>query len=340
MSWPSLRKRGGFIIDGGLVRQTHANPRFPLDAFIERIHCLHSYATIRYTVMTDEEEERRRMKIKSDIINDILQEEDLYKILGAWRRASPSDLRRCYLERAKLIHPDKLPYHELSTSAFQRICLAFEILQNPTTRHTYDNTTSRHPKATLLPDRTFFLTPSKTFQTAVLTILNDSLTGDFAITRRHLHNLSRDYPHLLTPSFIVNVESAFIKIRELVLTTRTYALIIYIELGRIVRVTHRLNQLAWTDVVGRTKLTVHLVRVTLAVPVRVDRALRAREERAWREEEEKLKREGQQVKNSGPGRAGILNERICKVLEFMVGSAGKDEGADEAWSARMAGEAR
>lgn len=127
----------------------------------------------------------------------------------------------------------------------------------------------------------------------------------------------------------------------MVLTTRTYALIIYIELGRIRRVTTELNQLGWTDVIGRTRLTVHLVRVTLAVPMRVDRALKMREERAWRAEVEKGIRQGrgqEQGRIGGLGRAGILNERVSKVLEFVVGAAGRDEGADEAWSARMAGE--
>jgi hypothetical protein len=38
----------------------------------------------------------------------------------------------------------------------------------------------------------------------------------------------------------------------------------------------------------------------------------------------------------GIGRAGILNERVSKVLEFIVGVAGRDEGADEAWSSKMA----
>jgi len=286
--------------------------------------------------MSDDCEGILRRKIKTDLINDILEEEDLYKILGAQRNTSPSDLRRCYLERSKIIHPDKPPFHPLSTSAFQRLGFAFEILKTPSTRQTYDATTSRHPQ-TALPDRTFFLTPSQTFQSAVATILHDFITGDFAITRRYLNTLQRSYPHLLTPSFIVSIESSFVKIRELVLTTRIYALIIYIELSRIKRVTTKLNQLNWTDVVGRTKMTVHLVRVTLAVPMRVDKALKIREERAWRDEVEKGLRSAEQAKIGG-GRAGILNERVSKVLEFMVGAAGKDEGADEAWSARMAGE--
>lgn len=97
----------------------------------------------------------------------------------------------------------------------------------------------------------------------------------------------------------------------------------------------RLMKLRYLDVVGRTRLTVHLVRVTLAVPMRVDRALREKEEKAWRAKVAGLQARGVEVEGEMLGRAGILNERVSKVLEFIVGAAGRDEGADEAWSTNM-----
>jgi len=162
------------------------------------------------------------------------------------------------------------------------------------------------------------------------------MTGDFAIVRRWLESLHTQYPNLISEEVVINVERSFIRIRELVLTTRTYALLVYIELGRIHRVQKRLMGLGYLDLVGRARLTVHLVRVTLAVPMRVDRALKQREERAWR-----AKAAGLQAASITPaettGKAGILNDRVSKVLEFIVGAAGKDEGADEAWSTKMSG---
>lgn len=133
---------------------------------------------------------------------------------------------------------------------------------------------------------------------------------------------------------MISIERSFIRIRELVLTTRTYALLIYIELGRIHRVQKRLMELGYFDVVGRTRLTFHLVRVTLAVPMRVDRVLKQREERAWRAKSAGLQARGI-TPNSQMRSAGILNDRVSKVLEFIVGVAGEDEGADEAWSTNM-----
>ena len=96
----------------------------------------------------------------------------------------------------------------------------------------------------------------------------------------------------------------------------------------------RLMGLGYFDVVGRTRLTFHLVRVTLAVPMRVDRALKQREEKAWRAKSAGLQARGI-TPNPQMRSAGILNDRVSKVLEFIVGVAGEDEGADEAWSMNM-----
>jgi len=269
---------------------------------------------------------------KDETIQNILNEEDLYKILGASRLDTAPDLRRRYLERSKICHPDKPPVHPLSTSAFQRLGFAFDILKSPSARRTYDRASK--PTSNQLPDKTTFLGGEHTFRSAVETILQEFISGDFVTVRRWLEGLHKQYPNLVREEVVVNVEKSFILIRELVLTTRTYALLIYIELGRIHRVQKRLMGLGYLDVVGRARLTIHLVRVTLAVPMRVDCALKLREEKAWRAKVAGLQARGIMTTESR-GKAGILNEKVRKVLEFIVGAAGKDESADEAWSASL-----
>ncbi|KZF23225.1 DnaJ-domain-containing protein [Xylona heveae TC161] len=293
------------------------------------------------------------------MIDAIIREEDLYKILGASRTSSPSDLRRCYLERSKLCHPDKNPTHPSSTSAFQRLAFAFEILKSPSARRTYDLASTPPPRSLRTSNNTTTSTPSsehptsrqgpflftnpdnpngnedQTFRRAVEAVLHEFITGDFTLVRRSLERLNRRYPHLISEEVVLTVERSFVRIRELVLTTRTYALLVYIELGRIHRVQKRLMGLGYFDVLGRVRLTVHLVRVTLAVPMRVDRALKAKEEKDWRAKTAGLQAAGLPLPDETRRAAGILNERMSKVLEFIVGEAGRDEGADEAWDARM-----
>jgi len=85
--------------------------------------------------------------------------------------------------------------------------------------------------------------------------------------------------------------------------------------------------LGYFDVVGRMRVGMQLVRVTLAIPVRVDRALRRREEREWRAKRAgwESRGVGGEVKREG---AVLLNERVCKVLEFIVGREVEDMPED------------
>jgi hypothetical protein len=161
----------------------------------------------------------------------------------------------------------------------------------------------------------------------VLSILQEFLHGDFQLVRRLLEALNRQYPNLVTEEVISSLERSFARMRELVLTTQTYALLISIELGRLHRVQKRLMGLGYFDVVGRMRVGMQLVRVTLAIPVRVDRALRRREEREWRARRAGWESRGVEGEAKREG-AVLLNERVCKVLEFIVGREVEDMPED------------
>jgi hypothetical protein len=172
-----------------------------------------------------------------------------------------------------------------------------------------------------------FVGGDQTFRASVAALWEDFLSGDFVIVRRWLGVLHTQYPNLVSKETTVVVEQGFLRIRDMLLTTRIYALLVYVELGRIHRVQKRLLGLGYLDVVGRARLTFHLVRVTLAVPMRVDRALKQREERAWRARQAGLQAAGLPLEERLP-KGGILNDRVSQVLEFIVGHAGKDEDGD------------
>ena len=213
--------------------------------------------------------------------------------------------------------------------AFQKLGFAFEILKTPSSRRSYDaalrpaSTSQRHG------DAPAFLGGDYTFRTAVDALISDFVTGDFVLVRKALSALHKQYPNLVSLATVSHVEHAFVRIRELALAARTHALLIYIELRRIRRVQLRLSALGYLDVLGRARLTIELVRVTLAVPVRVDRALKTRAQKEWKSRTAGLSAAGLPLPEV-EGRAGILNENVCKVLEFIVGEASCDKEADEA----------
>lgn len=268
-------------------------------------------------------------EIQSNILPEILSSPDLYSVLGATPTSTPIALRRHYLDRSKIVHPDRHPAHPLSTPAFQRLSHAYDILRKPSLRAHYDRE-ARSPR--------YSGGVEATFRSAVLSILQEFLHGDFQLVRRLLGALGRQYPNLVNDEVVTSLEGSFARMRELVLTTQTYALLLSIELGRLHRVQKRLMGLGYFDVVGRIRVGMQLVRVTLAIPVRVDRALRRKEEREWRarqagwecrgvtEEQKEEKRRLHQERVNNGGR--LLNERVCKVLEFIVGSEVEDMPED------------
>lgn len=293
--------------------------------------------------MESEVRSRSGLSRKALLINEILTEPSLYKVLGVTNHATDTELRRHYLDRSKIVHPDKLPAHANSTEAFQRLSHAYEILRKPSLRAHYDREVSRswlsgggEPREFYCGE-TSFISGDQTFRGAVVSILNEFLDGDFGLVRKLLGALNKQYPSLVNEEVIVAIERAFGRIRELILTTRTYALLISIELGRIHRVQKKLLSLGYFDIIGRVRLTMQLVRVTLAVPVRMDRALQRKEEREWRSRQAGWTAVGVKEHANCSG-AYLLNEKISRVLAFIAGDKMEDEEEDRDWMGRFWGE--
>ncbi|KAL7276472.1 hypothetical protein RUND412_000534 [Rhizina undulata] len=278
---------------------------------------------------SSQEKQSHALTKKARLIEDILTEPDLYRVLGAQRTATEFELRKHYLERSKIVHPDKLPHHPGSTGAFQRLSHAYEILKKPSLRSHYDRESRRSVgRDPSFPYKPTFIGGDQTFKGAVESILNDFLHGDFALVRKLLEALKQQYPNIVNEEVIVALERAWGRIRELILTTRTYALLISIELSRIHRVQKKLFSLGYLDVIGRIRLTKQLVQVTLAVPVRVDRALKRKEEREWIAKQEGRKAVGPDEKMPQKNGGYLLNEKVSKVLEFIVGNSVDDDEED------------
>jgi len=78
-------------------------------------------------------------------------------------------------------------------------------------------------------------------------------------------------------------------------------------------------------------VTMQLVKTTLAIPVRIELALRRRQEREYRAKAAGLAAIGEDVVGGEVKmRGGILNERVFKVLELIVGSEAEDDAEDVA----------
>ena len=85
----------------------------------------------------------------------------LYDVLGVARDASPSEIKKAFLNKSRVMHPDKWnpswqKTQEQATKEFQALTEAHEELKDPERRKEYDRTgkTGAHPSPSRAAART------------------------------------------------------------------------------------------------------------------------------------------------------------------------------------------
>ena len=114
---------------------------------------------------TEEEEESSVPPSPQEIlIQELLQEDDYYAILGVGKTATSQQIQKAYRRRAVQTHPDKVPNND--RHAFDKVAEAYDVLSDDTKRATYDrfgkrgldSTTEGRPPSSFTEDifRSFF----------------------------------------------------------------------------------------------------------------------------------------------------------------------------------------
>ncbi|CAK5268580.1 unnamed protein product [Mycena citricolor] len=210
----------------------------------------------------------------SAALDEVLAHDDLYSILGVSRSESLDKLtlRRAYLTRSRSCHPDKFPNNPGATIAFQKIAVAYSVLSQPASRRTYD---TRSPQAKY---DVFAANPAghaqDTFRSIVVGVFDDFLEGDLEVIRSFLKAVSDINPSLsLGDEGINSVLNSLQGIRDRALTCRTCVFALHAELLRLVEVQHTLRGLSYFDLMGRSRVTIQLTRITLSLPIALERAV-------------------------------------------------------------------
>jgi len=139
-------------------------------------------------------------------IADILEQKDLYNILGLSRTPAPDkmELRRAYLSRSRACHPEcvfhsfilfsicvdvftfilsdsKFPNNPEATYAFQKVSVAYNVLSDPASKRVYDSHPTSHEFSSNTPGAT--MRAEETLRAVIVGILNDFLDGDLEMVR-------------------------------------------------------------------------------------------------------------------------------------------------------------
>ncbi|KAM0790910.1 hypothetical protein ACM66B_004217 [Microbotryomycetes sp. NB124-2] len=208
------------------------------------------------------------------LVNLINETEDLYKILGVNKKAKTEDIRRAFLGRSRICHPDKLPDYAAATPAFQRLSYAYETLSKPASRRIYDLGGGRSFDAATPKDGSAGL-GDETLNGVLRSVFTEFLNGDFEMIRVFVNALNEGNPGLnLGDETVDSLEGAFRRVREVLLSGQKYMRLIRFELIRLYQIQSDLRALSYFDILGRLRLTLALTRVTLEIPMVLDKAMR------------------------------------------------------------------
>jgi DnaJ-related protein SCJ1 len=72
------------------------------------------------------------------ILNKVLCDKDLYKIMGLPRNASQNEIKRKYRELTRKYHPDKNQGNKDASAKYVEVNEAYEVLSDPQKRRKYD----------------------------------------------------------------------------------------------------------------------------------------------------------------------------------------------------------
>ncbi|KAJ7284837.1 DnaJ domain-containing protein [Mycena rebaudengoi] len=210
----------------------------------------------------------------SPALKEVIANDDLYRILGVSKsdNLDKTTLRRAYLTRSKACHPDKFPNNPDATYAFQKIAVAYSILSQPASRRAYD---ARSP---LSKYDVFSTHPSghaqETFRSIVIGAFDDFLDGDLEVIRTLLKAINDINPSLsMGEEGINSVLNSLQRIRERAITCRACVYALHAELTRLLELQHSFRQLSYFDIMGRSRLTIQLTRITLSLPITLEKAI-------------------------------------------------------------------
>lgn len=216
---------------------------------------------------------------KVQVIEEIIAEENLYKVLGVTRKAKNEEIRRAFLTRSRSCHPDKFPDYPNSTIAFQKLAFAYETLSKPASRQAYDFSPHTHSMFNgksphdAFDDEFGEAFADATLQDVLFTVYVEFFEGDFTSVKALLKVLADSGLGTYSDANISSIEAKFRALSRLMRATRRYSRVLLNEMSRLYEIQQDLRGLSYFDIPGRLRLTLQLARVTLSIPLAIDQAM-------------------------------------------------------------------
>ncbi|CAM0142481.1 unnamed protein product [Umbelopsis sp. WA50703] len=257
------------------------------------------------------------------LVDDILTATSYYAVLGVPKQSSTEEIRRAYIKRSRICHPDKfVPPYENATEAFQRLSLAYETLSDSGKKVIYDIS---GPGNTPMFANAATVDGNETLQALLKQLFVEMMDGEFNTMRSFMIGLSRSNPSIqFTEETIVHIEISLRRVREMILSTKKYFKVVQFELMRLYELQHEIRSLSYFDLMRRMRLTVTMFKVILSLPIMINLVSKGQitappSTSSCAEPSSAFSSSSSSIPESNNDGGGILGDRIESALRVAVG---------------------
>ncbi|KAK3830889.1 MAG: hypothetical protein JOS17DRAFT_829199 [Linnemannia elongata] len=245
------------------------------------------------------------------IVDDILETENLYRVLAVNRNATSEEIRRAYIAKSRVCHPDKFPEYPRATEAFQKLSLAYETLSKPSSRFVYDSTGGSSGKSMLGSD--------ETLQSVLSQVFFEFMDGDFEVIRNMINTMNNTAGGVRLGDDVIGViEEMFLRLRFVLHGCKKYMTLVHDQVQQLGEIHHSMRSLAYLDVLGRFRLTLKLSKVMLTIPMIIQDEMKREMAVAAALEGASEQDDANAKKNAGIVGTVFLNDRVETVLKKVV----------------------
>ncbi|KAI9266089.1 hypothetical protein BY458DRAFT_512601 [Sporodiniella umbellata] len=235
--------------------------------------------------------DNQEAKDKYAFVDAILKASDYYHVLDVERTATTDDIRRAYIKKSRVCHPDKfVPAYPKATKSFQLLSTAYETLIDPSSRMLYD-LTKQKGLPTLDP-----LHSTQTLHRVLHQLFHEFMEGDYLTFRSFIKTLNQTNPNFtITEEAIVQIELVFGRMKDLFQSTHPYYEAIQFELMQLYELQYEIRQLSYFSFWKRMELTLTLCRVLIGLPILI------------------------QIRSKQDTKQGLFHDHLESVLRMAIG---------------------
>ncbi|KAI8075468.1 uncharacterized protein B0P05DRAFT_153647 [Gilbertella persicaria] len=226
---------------------------------------------------------------KYALVDAILSANSYYGVLGLTEDSTIDDIRRAYIRKSRICHPDKfVPPHPNATKSFQILSTAYITLSEPTKKLTYD-TQQKTGQLSQFPccseDNAIDI-----FQQVIQQLYIEIMDGEFRTLRTVIRAMNEANTFIqMNDDSLSIVEAGILKIRDIILcksnktshitlttlsASRKYYGIIQFELLKIYELQEEIRSLSYFDVWRRVYLSFRIAKTIIQIPLLINNEIK------------------------------------------------------------------